>query len=231
MAVKTAIQQGSPLPREFCNQRDNLVIEEGCLYRQCTVIPLALPDLQAVVLRILRPTILQQLHTEGGHLGTHKTAEKLRERYYWRDYYMTDVEKWVKECKQCQRRNSPPHRAQAPLETIQAEYPFQKISWDIMGPLPVSAKGHKYILVVTDLFTKWVEAFPLRSTESTTLATVLVDEIVCRLYGVPTNIHSDQGANLVIEEGCLYRQHTISSTRTVASMVDSVERNGNASTH
>ena len=63
-----------------------------------------------------------------------------------------------------------------------------------MGPLPVSAKGHKYILVVTDLFTKWVEAFPLRSTESTTLATVLVDEIVCP-YWVPTNIHSDQGAN------------------------------------
>ena len=134
---------------------------------------------------------------------TIKTAEKLRECYYWLDY-MTDVEKWVKECEQCQRRNSPPHKAQAPLETIQAEYPLQKISWDIMEPLPVSAKGHKYILVVTDLFTKWVEAFPLCSTESTMLATVLVDEIVCR-YGVPTNIHSDQGANFtsaVIQHLC-----------------------------
>ena len=120
---------------------------------------------------------------------TIKTAEKLRESYYWPDY-MTDVEKWVKECEQCQRRNSPPHKPQAPLETIQAEYPLQKISWDIMEPLPVSAKGYKYILVVTDLFTKWVEAFPLCSTEYTMLATVLVDEIVCR-YGVPTNIHSD----------------------------------------
>ena len=58
-------------------------------------------------------------------------------------------------------------------------------------------------MVVTDLFTKWVEAFPLRSTESTTLATVLVDEIVCR--GVPTNIKSDQGANFtsaVIQHLC-----------------------------
>ena len=63
-----------------------------------------------------------------------------------------------------------------------------------MGPLPVSAKGHKYVLVVTDLFTKSVEAFPLCSTDSTTLAIVLVDEIVCHC-GVPTNIHSDQGAN------------------------------------
>ena len=51
-------------------------------------------------------------------------------------------------------------------------------------------------MVVTDLFTKWAEALPFCSTESTTLATVLVDEIVCR-YGVPSNIHSDQGANFI----------------------------------
>ena len=74
-----------------------------------------------------------------------------------------------------------------------------------MGPLPTSSKGNRYILVVTDLFTKWVEAFPLCSTESTVLATVLVNEIVCR-YGVPIVINSDQGANLtssVIQYLCL----------------------------
>ena len=47
------------------------------------------------------------------------------------------------------------------METITASYPFEKISWDIMGPLPPTPREHQYILVVTDLFTKWVEAFPL----------------------------------------------------------------------
>lgn len=67
-----------------------------------------------------------------------------------------------------------------------------------MGPLPTSSKGKKYILVVTDIFSKWVEAFALRSTDAESLATMLVDEVVCR-YGVPSFIHSDQGANLTGE--------------------------------
>ena len=65
-----------------------------------------------------------------------------------------------------------------------------------MGPLPATTRGHKYILVVTDLFSKWVEAFPLVTTDSITLSKVLVEEVVCH-YGVPQYLHSDQGANLV----------------------------------
>lgn len=65
-----------------------------------------------------------------------------------------------------------------------------------MGPLPITTRGHKYIFVVTDLFRKWVEAFPLVTTDSVTLAKVLVEKVVCR-YRVPQYLHSDQGANLV----------------------------------
>ena len=89
-------------------------------------------------------------------------------------------------------------QASSPIGTIESEYPFQKISWDIMGPLPATTRGHKYIPVVIDLFSKWVEAFPLVTTDSVTLAKVLVEEVVCR-YGVPQYLHSDQGANLVSE--------------------------------
>ena len=43
-----------------------------------------------------------------------------------------------------------------------------------------------------------MEAFAIRDTTSTTLATVLVDEVISR-YGVPACIHSDQGANICSE--------------------------------
>ena len=64
-----------------------------------------------------------------------------------------------------------------------------------MGPLPASSHGNKYTLVITDLLTKWVEAFPLKDTTATTLVTTMLNEVICR-YGVPSGLHSDQGANL-----------------------------------
>lgn len=64
-----------------------------------------------------------------------------------------------------------------------------------MGPLLQSSSGNRYIVVITDLFSKWVETFPIKSTDSETLAKLLVDEVICR-YGVPSCLHSDQWANL-----------------------------------
>ena len=61
-----------------------------------------------------------------------------------------------------------------------------------MGPLPETKRGNKYILVLTDLFTKWVEAIPLKETSAETLAGVLYNEFICR-FGLPKYIHSDQG--------------------------------------
>ena len=49
--------------------------------------------------------------------------------------------------------------------------------------------------VCADLFSKWTEAFPLKTTDSETLAKVLIDEVICR-YGMLSSLHSDQGANL-----------------------------------
>ena len=86
------------------------------------------------------------------------------------------------------------------------------ISWDIMAPLLLSTRGHKYILVITDLFNKklfyWLA-------DSDTLASVLIDEVVCR-YGVPRSLHSDQGANLNSMQVALCKRLGINKTRITA---------------
>ena len=75
-------------------------------------------------------------------------------------------------------------------QLLVSSYPFEKLSRDIMGPLPQTSSGNKYIVIVTDLFSKWVEAFPVQSTDTETLASLLVTKTICR-YGVPSFLHSD----------------------------------------
>ena len=63
-----------------------------------------------------------------------------------------------------------------------------------LGPLPVSEKGHKYILVISDYFTKWTEAYPMPNMEASTVASLFVHNFVCR-FGAPNFLHTDQGRN------------------------------------
>lgn len=73
---------------------------------------------------------------------------------------------------------------------------FSRIHMDILGPLTKSTEGQKYLLLVVDSFSKWPEAFPLRTQESTKLSKVLFKEIFCR-YGAPYTVVSDRGKNLM----------------------------------
>ncbi len=83
--------------------------------------------------------------------------------------------------------------------------PWQVISADILGKLPVTKEGnYAYIIVVTDLFTRQVEVKALVKVDSRAIADMLVDEVFCR-YGCPDQILTDQGANFcdaLIHELC-----------------------------
>ena len=65
---------------------------------------------------------------------------------------------------------------------------------DILGLLLLNPRGNKFILVVTDYFTKWTESYPILNQEASTVAEKLVGECICR-FGVPREIHSDPGTN------------------------------------
>ncbi|KAK3751268.1 hypothetical protein QZH41_002432 [Actinostola sp. cb2023] len=91
---------------------------------------------QLVVPRALHHEVLVQAHDNvlAGHLGVHKTYEKLRDRYYWRGMYK-DAEHWCKSCVDCAMRKTPRNHAKAPLLPIPVEGPFHRVAVDVMGPL------------------------------------------------------------------------------------------------
>ena len=65
---------------------------------------------------------------------------------------------------------------------------------DVLGSFPMTGHGNQYILVMSDHFTKWVEAVPMANQEVETVAKAFVDEVVTR-HGVPNKLLTDQGRN------------------------------------
>lgn len=65
---------------------------------------------------------------------------------------------------------------------------------DILGPLPITRTGNRYVLVMADYFSKWPEAIAVPNQEAETIARVFIRELVCR-FGAPLELHTDQGRN------------------------------------
>lgn len=71
---------------------------------------------------------------------------------------------------------------------------MERLAVDILGELPETEQGNRYILVIADYFTKWTECFPMRNMETTTIAKIFMVEEVITRFGIPRTIHSDQGS-------------------------------------
>ena len=153
--------------------------------------------LQLVVPPSLRESLLFQMHDEvtAGHLGTFKTYEKLRQRYYWINMY-ADCEHWVRSCVDCATKKNPKGVHKAPLLPIPVEGAFDRLGIDCLGPFPVTYSNNKYIVAMTDYLTKWPEAFAVPNIEASTIAEILVDQVITR-HGAPRTLLSDRGSNFL----------------------------------
>jgi hypothetical protein len=84
------------------------------------------------------------------------------------------------------------------MEVFEALRPFEILGIDVVGPFKVSNRGNKFILVMIDHFTRWVELKAMSEITAEAVCQVLFEEIICR-HGCPTKILSDQGKQFVSE--------------------------------
>jgi hypothetical protein len=94
-------------------------------------------------------------HPTAAHFGIESTYNRVKERYYWKGM-KNDIHEYVKTCYQCQMRGRP--RGDNELHPMHIKEPFYQIGIDFVGPLPITDKGNRYIIVAMDYFTKWPEA-------------------------------------------------------------------------
>ena len=185
--------------RQLHQQWEQLIVQDGILCRKVEDRDGQNSHLQLVVPSSQKESILQEVHggSLSGHLGGNKTFKRLKERFYWPGY-SHDTREWCRMCPNCAARKNPPQHRKGPLQNIRAGYPMQIVATDIMGPFPCSMRGNKYILIASDYFTRWVEAFAIPNQEAITVAKTLTDNIFCR-FSMPSQLHSDMGAQFESE--------------------------------
>ncbi|GFT65302.1 integrase_H2C2 domain-containing protein [Trichonephila clavipes] len=142
-----------------------------------------------------------------GHYGTEGTYTLVAKNYYWIGMrkYITDNVKNCPDCFICKASN------QKPLGLLQTPVPdqrFETLAIDLFGPLPESKDGKRWILIIEDCTTKWVELFALPNATAKECAITLIEEVLLRLHGSykncdrykndPDSVH--ELANLIIEE-------------------------------
>ncbi|XP_067667689.1 uncharacterized protein [Haliotis asinina] len=178
---------------------DSLEIVQGVLCRKWADSFGNQKSLLTVVPRSLQKQILYEAHSgkAGGHFAYMKTLSKVRKRFYW--HGMSDqLRSLCSTCKTCAARRKPTRKSKAPLQQYSVGAPLERLAMDILGPFPVTESGNRVICVVGDYYTKWVEAYALPNQEAKTVARALVEQFICR-FGVPQEIHTDQGRNFESE--------------------------------
>ncbi|KAG2773833.1 hypothetical protein Pcac1_g15547 [Phytophthora cactorum] len=146
-------------------------------------------------------TVLHYCHADifSAHLGKTKTADKVRRHAYWHGW-KKDVSEYVRECHICGGGKG--HRPwkvglmqRMPVQDLTG--PFLLLVVDAIGPLVVTPRGNKYILVFVDYFTRWVEDFAVTSLDTISFVDAMIEGVICR-HGVPEQLLSDRGSNFIL---------------------------------
>nr|XP_054761448.1 uncharacterized protein LOC129267850 [Lytechinus pictus] len=131
-----------------------------------------------------------------GPVGIRKTEDRIMRHFYWPKMHK-DVVHFCKTCHTCQIiGKAQPSIKPAPLIPIPAfEEPFTRVLVDCVGPLPRTRSGHRFLLTIMDLSTRFPETIPLRSITAKTVVQALVQFFT--RYGLPKEIQCDQGSNFM----------------------------------
>jgi len=142
--------------------------------------------------------VLKRMHDAkiAGHLGVFKTYESVKKKYWW-PKMREEIRDYIQTCQTCQKHKSDPKSKRwGLLQTITAHRPFEIIGMDIMTNKRTTSRGNRYLLVVTDYFTKWPEAFAMPDMKKITIARTLIANVFSR-HGMPERIITDRGGQFM----------------------------------
>ena len=149
-------------------------------------------ELKLVVPEVIKNDILKNYHDRIGHPGIDKTLTEVSSRYVWPNIE-ADVRTFISSCHACQISKPNLKPKQPPLgQSETATYPHELFAFDLIGPLHVTDRENRYVLVGTDLFTKKIYTAPLTSKHAETIS-MEIERFICANPTLPTAILTDHG--------------------------------------
>jgi hypothetical protein len=136
-----------------------------------------------------------------GICGTHQSAPKIkrllrRGGFYW-PTMIADYFQYYKGCEECQKFGNIQLVPTAMMYSIIKPWPFRGWGLDFIGQMhPSSSKGHHFVLVAMDFFTKWTEVVPLKNMTHKEVIEFITEHIIHR-FDIPQTLTTDQGTSFV----------------------------------
>lgn len=179
------------------NEYERWRVIDGRLYKRFPISMHQGPnrdEWKTVVPKRGRRGLLEQFHSPppAGHFGIAKTLYRLAEQYYW-PKMKVDVSKFIARCRVCASQKVS-HTARPGFmgQHKQIKFPWQLVGCDIVGPLPKTKSGYRFILVVVDWFTKFSLLKPLKQADAPSIASYLENEVFL-MFGAPQFLLTDNG--------------------------------------
>lgn len=152
-----------------------------------------------------RTLVMKECHDDvlAGHGGILKTLYRIRQDYFW-PKLKHDVVQYVTKCLICKLTKATNQCQTAPMGSDRSpENKFQAISLDFIGPLPMSKKRNRWLLVTVDDFTKYVTLHPMIKATAEKTIQVLEEHVITK-FGTPARFILDNGTQFKAK---LFRQY------------------------
>ena len=134
-------------------------------------------------------------HPSAGHFGCNATSLRACQKFYWPG--MTGyLKRRVRNCDTCLAKIQKTNLHQTVHKPRRHGYPGEVLYIDLVGPLPETTRGNKYIVTMMDGFTKYVTAVTIPCKEAAVVVNAVIEGWITK-FGCPGRIHTDQGTEFV----------------------------------
>ena len=133
-------------------------------------------------------------HPSAGHFSAQPTVIRAQAKWYYPGM-TSELKRKIKSCSSCLAK-ARVNQKDCVHKPRKSGFPGERLNIDLVGPLPMTANGNRYILTVEDAFSRFCQAIPIKTKESKHVADALIENHVC-VFGCPLEILSDNGGEFV----------------------------------